>query len=115
MPYAPNFDRADLIDALSACPVAQIPDRVLRHAFGNMRELLLCSLCESDRHLHPQLLQGFLGLYAGVSLYLELCRTAYAAKTIDHCLEVFARAHLYHAAEPTRSQRYYTTMALLTD
>lgn len=116
MPYAPDFDRGHLIDALSACPLAHIPNPVIRTAFGSMRELLLCSLCESDSHLQPQLLQTFLGLYTCVALYLELCRNAYGStRAIEHCKEVFARAHLYHMAEPLRSQRYHRTMALLTD
>ncbi len=110
MPDTPSFDRGHLIDALSACPVHTISDPLLKEPFGKMRELLMCSLCESDSHLQPQLLQAFLLHYVSVSFYLEAQRPTTALET---CKEVFARASLYHVAEPARTARYHTTMRLL--
>lgn len=110
MPYAPSFDRGDLINALSACPLHAITDPLLQEPFGQMRELLLCTLCESDSHLQPQLLQAFLLHYLRISFYLE---ARPSTKALETCKEVFARAHLYHVAEPLRTKRYHATMQLL--
>jgi hypothetical protein len=113
MPDAPNFDRGHLIDALSACPIVMIPNETLRNTYSDMRELLLCALCESDRHHQTDLVCAFLGLYTRAVIFQEASRNGSPLKAMETCKEVFARASLYHETGPKRTERYHHTMRLL--